>query len=304
MRFIRETLVVIIVASNIASAGFLDDARDFFASKSEGMGIPSLKLEVGASNIVMGNGILSNDANLLFYNPSRIPLVSGFDLTFSHSPHILDMHYSSIGMVWGDGLKGYGLGVNYFSAGDIELRNERQKPFGTYSPFSLISYLAYGRKIGDAWLGASFKYIYEKSFIYSLRGYAVDIGFSYVPISSLIIASSISNIGPGVSFDVDGSLPIRLPLTFKICGGYEIGKFGLSGSIRKALDEVLTASIGAEYILHPYITLRMGNRWGYDSRGASFGVGINHSKFSLDYAYLPYGLGLGSTHHITVSSRQ
>jgi hypothetical protein len=301
MGYVRCVVMVALLSVGISEANIIEDAKDFFYSKSEGMGIPSLKLGVGAKNIALGGGILSRDATLLFWNPSLIPLVSGFNASFSHSSQFLGTRYEFAGIVWGNGISGYGVGVNYFTAGDIELRDSRQILYGTYSPFSLVSYLSYGRKSGDIWLGGSFKYIYERCYIYSLRGYALDFGFNYIPVTALDVAFVVSNIGPRVSYGVEGSMPIRLPLTFEFSTGYEIKKFGLSASFRKALDEVITASIGVEYAPNPYITMRMGERIGYDSKGPSFGFGINYASLGLDYTYLPFELALGSSHHITIT---
>ena len=303
MRYIKWVIIIILLSVGISEANIVEDIRDFFNSKSEGMGIPSLKLGIGAKNLALGGGILSRDATLVFWNPSQIPLVLGLNASFSHSSQFLGTRYEFAGVVWGDGISGYGVGINYFTAGDVELRDSRQILYGTYSPFSLISYLSYGRKAGDVWLGGSFKYLYERCYIYSLRGYALDVGFNYIPITALDIAFVVSNIGPRVSYGIEGSTPIRLPLTFEFSTGYEIKKFGLSASFRKALDEVFTVSAGIEYAPNPYITLRMGKRVRYDSKGPSFGFGINYSNLTLDYTYLPFELGLGSSHHITITMK-
>ncbi len=301
MRYVRWVAIMVLLSVGIGKANIIDDARDFFNSKSAGMGIPSLKLGVGAKNLALGGGILSRDATLLFWNPSLIPLVSGFNASFSHSSQFLGTRYEFAGMVWGDEISGYGIGVKYFTAGDIELRDSRQMLYGTYSPFSLVSYFSYGRKSGDIWLGGSFKYIYERCHVYSLRGYAMDFGFNYIPISTLNVAFAVSNMGPRVSYGIEGSTPIKLPLTFEFSTGYEFKKFGFSASFRKALDEVFTAGVGVEYTPNPYITLRMGERVGYDLMGASFGFGVNYARLALDYAYLPFELDLGSSHHITIA---
>lgn len=303
MGYVRWITMIVFLSLGVGRANIIEDARNFFNSKSEGMGIPSLKLGVGAKNLALGGGILSRDATLLFWNPSQIPLVSGVSASFSHSSQFLDTRCEFAGIVWGDGISGYGVGINYFSAGDIELRDSRQMLYGTYSPFNLVSYLSYGRKSGDIWLGGTFKYIYERCYIYSLKSFALDFGFNYIPITGLGIAFVVSNIGPKVNYGIEGSVPIRLPLTFEFSTGYEIKKFGLSVSLRKALDEVFTASGGVEYALNPYITLRMGKRIGYDSKGASFGLGINYARFILDYAYLPFELDLGRSHHVTITMK-
>ncbi len=301
MCLMRNFAFAVLLISGIAEASLFNDARDFFNSKGEGMGVASLKLGVGALNASLGSGVMARNATLLFYNPSQLPLISGFNASFSHSSHILGMRYEFFGLVWGDGEEGYGLGANYFSAGDIELRDERQTLYGEYSPFSLVSCFSYARRTGEMWLGGSLKYIYERYYIYSISGYAVDIGFSYSPMDNLIVASCVSNIGPTIAFGVHDAEDIRLPLAFDLAAGYTITKFAFSLSAKKSLDEKLITGFGAQYKVNPYIILRMGNRFGHDSTGPSFGFGLKYLDVLIDYAYLPYGLGLGSSHHITLT---
>ncbi|MCK4329824.1 PorV/PorQ family protein [candidate division WOR-3 bacterium] len=301
MRYLRLLAVIVILFCGVSQAGIINDIKEFFESKSDGVGLPLLKLEVGARNLALGGGILSRDATLLFWNPSQIPLVSGLSATFSHTSQVIGTRYEFAGVVWGDGKHGFGVGSIYFSAGDIELRDSRQALYGDYSPFSLVSYLSYARKMGEVWLGGTYKYIYERCYVYSLKGYAVDLGFNYVPINNLYVSFVATNIGPRPSYNIDGSTPIRLPLTFNFSSGYEIKKFGFSTSFRKALDEVLTSSFGVEYSLNSYITLRMGKRFGFDSKDASFGFGINYSNYTFDYTYLPFEYDLGNSHHITIT---
>lgn len=300
MRILSITVALLFTLCSVGWANLIDDIGDFFSSKSEDVGLPVLKLGVGAKGLALGGGVLARDATLLFWNPSQIPLVSGLSAAFSHTSHFLDTRYEFAGVVWGNGGYGFGIGAEYFSSGEIELRDERQILYGTYTPFTLISYLSYAKKMEEILFGGSFKYIYEKSHVYSLRGVALDLGFNYAPINNLLLTFVASNIGPRVHYGIDNSNSIRLPLTFTLDVGYEIEKFGLCASFRKALDEVLTSSFGVEYTLNPYLTLRAGERFGYDSKSASFGIGINYENFALDYAYLPFELDLGSSHHITL----
>jgi len=93
MRYIKWVIIIILLSVGISEANIVEDIRDFFNSKSEGMGIPSLKLGIGAKNLALGGGILSRDATLVFWNPSQIPLVLGLNASFSHSSQFLGTRY-------------------------------------------------------------------------------------------------------------------------------------------------------------------------------------------------------------------
>jgi hypothetical protein len=44
------------------------------------------------------------------------------------------------------------------------------------------------------------------------------------------------------------------------------------------------------------LALRLGYETGYESRGFTAGLGFCYSIVQLDYAYVPFSLGLGEAH--------
>ena len=58
---------------------------------------------------------------------------------------------------------------------------------------------------------------------------------------------------------------------------------------------------GAEYGYQRLLFLRAGYKAGYDSQGATFGVGVQHKQFNLDYAMMLINNDLGDSHRIGLS---
>jgi len=74
-------------------------------------------------------------------------------------------------------------------------------------------------------------------------------------------------------------------------------------------ERVAYWSLGAEYWVSPNLAVRGGYQFGHGADqlqsqfvGLGVGLGIKFSRFTMDYAFLPYG-DLGNTHRITVGLR-
>jgi hypothetical protein len=77
----------------------------------------------------------------------------------------------------------------------------------------------------------------------------------------------------------------------------------LSTEFRKARGEDGRFHVGGEYAYHDWLALRAGAKFGYDEQDVSFGLGIVRGKISFDYALLPVGANLGSSHLFSLSAR-
>ncbi len=72
--------------------------------------------------------------------------------------------------------------------------------------------------------------------------------------------------------------------------------------MEKSNDAPLNIRVGGEYSLYNFFTLRAGYKYITEDTklgnlyGLSGGFGINYKKYTLDYAYTPYG-NIGNTAH-------
>jgi hypothetical protein len=68
-------------------------------------------------------------------------------------------------------------------------------------------------------------------------------------------------------------------------------------------DGDIRQHLGAEYGYDERLYLRAGYKAGYESQGASFGLGVRLRQFDLDYGYLIDENDLGDSHRISLSLR-
>ena len=59
--------------------------------------------------------------------------------------------------------------------------------------------------------------------------------------------------------------------------------------------------LGLEYGYEDMLFLRGGYKAGYDSQGATFGLGVQYRKFTVDYAVLLVSNDLGDSHRISLA---
>ena len=85
---------------------------------------------------------------------------------------------------------------------------------------------------------------------------------------------------------------------------YERRLPGLRGGLLATLDVVFPNDgdtkqhIGAEYNYLGKLFVRGGFKGGYDSQGATFGLGVTYRKFAFDYGVLLISNDLGDSHRI------
>jgi hypothetical protein len=106
--------------------------------------------------------------------------------------------------------------------------------------------------------------------------------------------------------------PDSMPLTFK--GGVAYKMFESKLLLASDFDWLETErvaywSLGAEYWVCPNLAVRGGYQFGHGADqlqsqtvGLGVGLGVKFNRFTMDYAFLPYG-DLGNTHRVTLGLR-
>ncbi|MBI4055252.1 MAG: PorV/PorQ family protein [Elusimicrobia bacterium] len=205
-----------------------------------------------------------------------------------------------------------GVGWIFFSQDSIESFNTVGDPTGDFTPYDFSLAVALARAFQTFSAGVTLKGIRSKIAGESDTGFAADIGF-FLPkmdeYGKVDFGVSLMNLGPefGLGSEKD-------PLPFRARFG---GAIHFSPQLTAALDLNLPAdnspfvALGAEYLLLDSQEFGMALRAGFNSgnlrgiegfSGISAGGGWRVRRFSLDYAWNPFG-DLGSTHRVSLSYR-
>lgn len=188
--------------------------------------VPFLRIVADARSGAMGDvGIgLSADANAMHFNQSKLVLADQpLGISATYTPWLRSLGLSDVYLAYLSGyyklddLQAIGMGVRYFSLGDINFTDDNGNPTGVGNPNEFEISLAYSRKLMDkltAAVGAKFIYSnlasgqqVEGQIIESGKAGAADISFSYNTQfeangqeSDLLVGLAISNIGSKITY--------------------------------------------------------------------------------------------------------
>ncbi|HDL03605.1 MAG TPA: PorV/PorQ family protein [candidate division Zixibacteria bacterium] len=308
-------------------------------SKTGTAGAQFLKIGVGARYNGLGEASVAtvDDIYSMYWNPAGLTYVPSSEIAFTYVNYVADvsLNYVAYARRFQD-IGVFGLGATFLTMDDQEITTVEQ-PEGTGLTYSTSSYalqISYARQLTTQFsFGASFKYINERIYHESARGFAFDFGtLLYTGYRSLRIAMNISNMGPDMKFDgpdldvpydpdqsnpnqdpYSGSInvdPYHLPLTFRIGLAYDFdftneSKLVMSVEVKHPNDNEQQGSLGAEYNWQDKYFLRAGYKLNYEEEDFSLGGGFRtglteETELVLDYAWVDYGR-LDSVHRFSAS---
>jgi hypothetical protein len=276
---------------------------------------PFLKIDVGARAVGMGGAFtgLGDDEASLYYNPAGIATLDGSRVMFTYHNYVEDLQSGFLGYIRDLSPKiKFGGFISYLNYGDFVQTDINGNETGTFSGGDFLLGVTFAmQKTERIAVGGSAKVMYEKVQNYSATGVAVDLGAKYVSDRGRWGGGAmVQNLGAQLSSL--GTEKDRLPITFRVGGFVRPRELKLlfAGDIILPTDNSLGVAIGAEYFELKPLYIRLGwNSFGKnyrasDSRdkvaGLTFGVGIDHKRWQISYAYSP-SADLGSSHRITLS---
>lgn len=264
-----------------------------------------LAVGVGARPEGMGGAgvALADDANSVYLNTAGMIQVPNRQITVMHNEYLLDLKQEFISYVQHTGYRAYGGSLVYLDLGAQTGYTSTNQPTGVFRPNSYALTFAYGKKLTDEMsYGMGLKYISEK--IASSKGsaWAADFGFLYKPQGSQFrYGASLANLGTKIKV---GSTGDPLPRSLRLGLAWLAPKQPLTLAADSLFIRGNSAEyhVGAEYILAKMVALRLGyNSADELDNGFTFGVGVSHMDYALDYAFVPMGV-FGDAHRFSFTA--
>ena len=272
-------------------------------------GASFLKVGVGARELALGSAasVLTEGANASNWNPGKLAELKQKSLSASYNMLFIDETQGALNYATplSGGESVVGVGINYLTVADIEKRltdsDTADSKFDNTNMAFTLSYARAEVRPGLS-LGANLKYISQKLDTADDKAVAFDLGSAYKLSDAWTAAFVVQNLGTSIG-------PDKLPLTFKggAAASFLDGKLAAGADLDwLANDERFYLSLGGEYLLNSNFAFRAGYQFGHsaDKLGSSLvglgaGIGLKFDRFSLDYAYVPFG-DLGDTHRMTL----
>ncbi|MCB9069940.1 MAG: PorV/PorQ family protein [Calditrichae bacterium] len=279
-----------------------------FAGENDGVtGMSFLKIGVGARAGGMGEAYaaVADDATATYWNPAGLMASDRNNLTMMYNSWLESVN-SQFGAVqfrgatsaWGFHV--YSLGVDDIPARDFPT-NEPVEQFGAnYLSLGISHARKFGEKLD---IGITAKYLFEKIYVYTANGYAVDFGLRYRLGENLNLAGALQNLGSMNELNLEKT---KLPALMRVGASYDLSKMLgsvnllLAGDVLKPLDEDVRIHVGAEAGVWKQLMLRAGYMSGYENRSVTFGVGIRKTSFQIDYSYTPFDDDFGDSQRFSL----
>ena len=180
---------------------------------------PFLTMGVGARALAMGEAATaaSTDATALYWNPGSLTDLEGQSATFMHAATLEETTYDYAAYGKGNGKTAWGVGVQYFSAGDVDQTDITGEKTGSLSPNDVALTGGFGHKVNGYGLGASVKYV-QSTLVDTAQTLTADGGVMSPSFwkDRLRVGGSVANFGGKIKYDKESA---PLPLTLR--GGIE-----------------------------------------------------------------------------------
>ena len=305
MRLTRHLLLVLVLcfAPTAVDAGESGDAGALF-----------LRIGVGARASGMGDAFsaVAKDASSVYWNPGAMAAVLGTHLMVLHSEYLQSVRLEQAAVTHETEYGTLGLGFTGLFMDDMDRfpdsSNPTGIPQGVFSAFDISFAVGFSRYVlPNLSAGIAAKSVYEKIDESTAKGVAFDVGLFHVSqIEGVNFAATITNIGKAIHFESDQftGTDFALPRVVKVAGSFEREYPALRGDVLATLDILfpndgdVKQHGGVEYAYMKKLFLRGGFKGGYDSQGATFGIGVKYRGYSLDYAVLLVSNDLGESHRI------
>jgi hypothetical protein len=302
----------ILGATSLAALLLLSASGTCLAAGVGTTGAQFLKVGIGARPLAMGSAFsaLADDANAINWNPGALGTIKEKNATASYSSLFKDQSQGFLAYVnpLKEDMGSVGVGLNYLTVSKIEKRaGDTEDPDSTFSNQNFALSLSYGKPevAPGLSLGGNLKYIRVSLDSFSGNAVALDFGGLYkTPVDNLTAGLSVQNMGTKIG-------PDPLPLTFKGGAAYKLfsQKLALAADVDwLAVDQRAYLDLGAEYWVQKILAVRAGYQLGRGRDqlgslvGLGVGMGVKHERFSVDYAFVPFG-NLGDTHRMTFGMR-
>lgn len=274
-----------------------------------------LRLGMGGRASGMGEAFaaVAKDASAVYWNPGAMSAVLGTNAMFMHNEYLQSIRLEQAALTHETDFGTIGLSFTGLYMDEMERYEDTPSaiPLGTFSAYDVSFTLAFSRYVlPNLAVGLAGKTIYQNIDESTAKGFAFDAGLYHISrVPGVKFAAVIANLGKPMNFEDDQFVgdEFNLPRVVKVGGSFERRYAALRGGILATLDLLFPIDgdakqhIGAEYNYLKKLFLRGGYKAGYDSQGATFGVGVKYRRLDFDYAVLLIGNDLGDSHRFGFS---
>ena len=267
--------------------------------------LPTALAAVGLPFLLQGSGARAAafaDAETVLFSAQALNPAArqsrGRSVAFNHQASIQNIRQNHLYLTQTRGRGTWGLSAQLWQANDLERRTgPSAEPLGHFGVYEGAVGLSYARQMERTRLGLQLKFIRQSIFTQNASGLAADLGMMCDVLASLRLGATVRNLGRMNRLD---RRETDLPLEARFGTAY-VGRADMLVAVeaQKARGDDLTLHLGGEYRAGEHLRLRAGYQT-TENRGLSAGLGLAARRWIIDYAYVPFGSGLGDAHWLSL----
>ncbi len=283
---------------------------DFAVAQESGLAFLTIGIDAAAIARSDASTASTRGAYATFWNPAGLAIAGRNEVALSHHRWIDGIRTYSIAARFSAGkTSGVGLFITGTDSGPLEARDQPGPPTGTFEAQFLTVGGSYAFTFGPVRVGATVKYITERIYTDSARGYGIDAGLHASFLNNGFHAGAvIQNIGEMSELRTRAT---DLPKTFRF--GTQFFPFriinGMDGSTlvhisisadvsHNLIDENTRLHFGGDGRVLDVLIIRLGYMTNDELRGFSTGLGLEISDINFDYALVPFKEGFDGPAHV------
>ncbi|RMH63196.1 MAG: hypothetical protein D6677_07710 [Calditrichaeota bacterium] len=272
-------------------------------------GFDALKLngDVRTAALSGSGSALTGDAGVVFVNPAGMLAEGRSSAVFQYRQTALGAAFHTMAAVFAMEQSAFSVDAAYLAIPGIEIRGviPTDEPQGVTDAFNLAVGVSYARYLGNWQWGVKVKYLFEKYYLATAPGWAVDWGVQRRDVAEdTDWGLTIQNVGRMAPLDQQATplpLTVRSGFRYGLMDDVSAGTLNLIPEIIWRRGERLTYSMGLIYAPLPFMRLLGGAGARGEVLTWSAGLSVQYGHYVLRYAYGTVGYGLPGSHSFGAS---
>ena len=274
------------------------------AGAAGGTAFASREIDLWPSAAATGQvaAVSRDPLSALWINPAALTFGSA-QAGATHTEWFQDTRAEQLAVVLGGGRLRFGASAFLLSTSDIPFRpaaggvpTPLAEPLDYFEVREFTLGLSAGYAVSpDVALGVTVRSLTQKVYTYDASTVALDLGAFWQPRFDVDLGLAVNSLGPGLDWGTGDKVP--MPRSMRLGAAYRVRPTVRVGAETWIVrDRSARLATGVEWQPVPALALRSGYLLGSDSQSFSAGLGLFWRGIGFDYALVPLGNDLGTTH--------
>lgn len=274
------------------------------ARAAGGTAFTSREIDIWPSSAALGHiaAVSRDPLSALWVNPAALTFGNA-QVGATHTEWFQDTRAEQLAIALGGGRFRLGASAFLLSTSDIPFRpasggvpTPTAEPLDYFEVRDFTLGLSAGYAVTPAVaLGVTLRSLTQKVYTYDASSWALDFGAFWQVRPDIDLGLAVNSLGPALDWGVGDQVP--MPRSLRLGTAYRLAPtVRIEAETWLVRDRAARLAGAVEWHPVPVLALRSGYLFGSDSENFSAGIGLLWRGIGFDYALVPLGNDLGTTH--------